>query len=472
MPDLSRREVLVAGAALGLAGISTAAEDYDIVIQGGTVIDPETRFRGVRYVGVRGGKIAAVSKTKLKGRKMLDAGGLIVAPGFIDPIAHGQNLENDRLQALDGVTTKLQMENGVDDQDTWHKEQLGKRMLNYGAGYSHTKARGTLFKEDSERAVATDTQVREMAVMLDNQLKKGALGVGFGLEYQPGSTRWEVIEMFRVAGLHNARCHVHTRYGTLLEEESNLTALQEVIANGLVHGAPVHICHVPSMALGNTEKALTFIERAQARGLNVTADFYPYTAFGTGIASEVFAPGWQKKFGIDYKDLQYAKTNERLTAETFEKYRVEGGMVIAHAIPEAAVRAAVKSSCALVGSDGSLREGVGHPRSAGTFCRVLGYYALREGLISMETALAKMTYRNAKLFEAHCPDFKRKGRLRVGMDADVVVFDPRTVIDRSTFDKPGAPSEGMQWVLVNGTPVVERGSLVDRLPGQPLRGAS
>ncbi|HMS54997.1 MAG TPA: amidohydrolase family protein [Fimbriimonadaceae bacterium] len=469
MAELSRREVLVAGAALGISGLSHASEDYDLVVQGGTVVDPETRFRAIRYVGIRGGKIAAVSKNKLKGRRVIDAAGLVVAPGFIDPIAHGQNLENDRLQALDGVTTKLQMENGAEDQDLWHKDQQGKRILNFGAGYSHTKARGTIFKDDSERAVATDSQVRDMAIMLDGQLRKGALGVGFGLEYQPGSTRWEVIEMFRIAGLHKARCHVHTRYGTLLEEESNLTALQEVIANGLVHGTPVHICHVPSMALGNTERALAFIERAQARGLDVTADFYPYTAFGTGIASEVFAPGWQKKFGIDYKDLQYAKTNERLTAETFEKYRAEGGMVIAHAIPEAAVRAAVKSSCALVGSDGSLREGVGHPRSAGTFCRVLGHYALREGLISMETALAKMTYRTAKVFEARCPEFKRKGRLRVGMDADIVAFDPRTVIDSSTFDKPGAPSKGIEWLLVNGQVVVEKGQVLEVMAGKPLR---
>jgi N-acyl-D-aspartate/D-glutamate deacylase len=212
------------------------------------------------------------------------------------------------------------------------------------------------------------------------------------------------------------------------------------------------------------------IEEAQAKGFDVTSDFYPYTAFGTGISSEVFDEGWQTKFGIGYGDLEWAKTHERLTKDTFEKYRKEGGTVMAHAIPEAAVQAAVKSAGCMVGSDGSLKDGIGHPRSSGTFCRVLGRYCRDMKLIPLPTAIAKVSTMAAKRFEKRCPEFKRKGRIQVGADADVVVFDPATVIDQATFNEPALPSLGMKWVLVGGVPAVSEGKLVeDSRPGKPLR---
>lgn len=471
----TRRDVLRQGAAAALAPtmgvVGLGRDEYDIVIIGARCIDPETKLDAIRNIGIRGRTIVAVTPKPIRGKKEIDGKGLVASPGFIDPIAHGQDLENDRYQALDGVTTTLQMESGAADQEAWHKKNAGQRLLNYGAGCGHSHARERFLKgEDYNLVVATKPQIRQMADYLDGQLAAGALGMGFGLEYNPASTRWEVAEMFRVAGRYGASTHIHTRYGTLLEEQSNITAIQEVIANGLIHGAPVHIVHVPSMALGNTADALTLIERAQARGLDVTCDFYPYTAFGTGLASEVFAPGWQEKFGMSYGDLEWAETHERLTEQTFNAYREKGGFVIAHCIPEDAVRLCVSKKFVMVGSDGRLRDGVGHPRTSGTFCRVLGRYVREEKLTDLMTALRKMTLMPAKRFEKRCPEFKKKGRLQVGCDADIVLFDAKTISDRSTYANPELTSVGVKSLIVMGSIVVESGKLRDqRTPGVGLR---
>lgn len=458
-------------AVLGPVGIFSGHSEFDTVIANGRVIDPETKLDGIRFVGIRGGRIAAVTKAAIKGRRMVDASGLVVAPGFIDPISHGQNVENDQIQVFDGVTTKLQMESGVPDQAEWHRSQKGKRICNFGAGVGHPTVRGMVMgRKESEETPSTPDQIGKMVGMVRKQLQEGALGVGFGFEYQPGTTRREVFEMFKVAAEFRASCHPHIRFGTLLEEQSVITAIEEVIACAYATGAPLHIVHVPSMALGNTPFALQLIEAAQKRGMNLTCDFYPYTAFGTGVGSEVFADGWQKKFGIDYKDLEWAETHERLSKETFEKYRAEGkGMCIAHAIPENSVRAAVQSPGTMVGSDGGLEHGVGHPRSSGTFCRVLGHYARDLKLISLPAAIEKMTLRPARRMQGRCAAFARKGRVQVGADADLVVLDANKVIDRATFEKPGLTSLGMHHVFINGSAVIRDGKLLEQLPGHGLR---
>lgn len=477
---MTRRELLGKAAAAATAAalpstVWTKNAEYDTVVLRGRVIDPETKLDAIRSIGIRNGRIAAISRSELKGKRTIDAAGLVVAPGFIDPIAHGQNLRNDRLQILDGVTTKLQMESGAENASNWYKAQAGQRLCNYGAGAGHGYARSAVMhdRDDEVGRAATDQEIRLICDHIESNLKQGALGVGFGLEYRPATSRWEVMEAFRVAAKFGASCHCHIRYGTLEEDTGVIAAIQEVMAVSMATGAPLHICHVPSMALRNTGRALELIDRAQKRGFDITCDFYPYTAFGTGIGSEVFAGDWQKKFGMTYGDLEWAKTHERLTPESFEKYRAQGGFVIAHGIPESAVGIAASHPIAMVGSDGRIdEEGVGHPRSAGTFARVIGRYCRDQKKLTLMQALEKMTVRTAKRFERRCADFKRKGRIQIGADADVVAFDFQRIADRATFDKPAETSVGVQYVWVHGNLAVSEGKLTGGAPsGRAMRGS-
>jgi len=242
--------------------------------------------------------------------------------------------------------------------------------------------------------------------------------------------------------------------------------LQELIADAAATGASLHVVHITSMGLRETALCLQMIEGAQRRGLDVTTEMYPYTAGMTDLGSAIFDEGWQgKQGGIGYGDLQWALTGERLTAETFARYRRQGGMVAIHSIPEDVVKLAVADPAVMIASDGILDNGKGHPRAAGTYARVLGRYVREQHALTLMDALRKMT-----VMPADRMGNRSKGRIAVGADADITVFDPARVIDRATFENPAQYSEGIAYVLVNGTLVVKGGELVEgALPGRTVR---
>jgi N-acyl-D-aspartate/D-glutamate deacylase len=246
--------------------------------------------------------------------------------------------------------------------------------------------------------------------------------------------------------------------------------VEEMIADAAVTGASIHIVHITSMAMGQTGLALEMIEGARKHGLDVTTEAYPYTAGQTRLDSAVFDEGWQQKLGITYKDLQWVATGERLTAETYARYRKEGGSVILHAIPEEAARQAVANPGVMVASDGSIAGGKGHPRGAGTYARVLGHYSRDEKIVPLMTAIRKMTLLPAQRLESVSPQMSLKGRVKVGADADIAVFDPARVTDKATFEKPDQYSEGINYVLVNGVLVVRDGKIVEGVkPGAGIK---
>jgi len=247
-------------------------------------------------------------------------------------------------------------------------------------------------------------------------------------------------------------------------------SLQEVIANAAVSGASLHVVHINSMAQSKTPEALRMIEGARARGLDVTTEAYPYIAGSSRLESALFDPGWQEKLGASYSDLLWTATGERLTPESFERYRKLGGGVVIFSNTEEMVRLALAHPLVMIASDGRIIDGKGHPRGAGTYARVLGKYVREEKIMPLMDAVRKSTLMPAQRLEAMAPDMRQKGRLKVGADADIAVFDPQRVIDKATYENPAQYSQGFRYVLVEGTFVVRDGKLQDGVaPGRGIR---
>ena len=451
---------------------------YDLVILNGRVIDPESKTDAVRNLGITNGKITAISDKRLNGNTIIDARGLTVAPGFIDLHHHGQNEENYRFKAMDGVTTALELEVGTGDIDAWYAQRAQKSLINYGVSAGHLAARMAAMHEPvtflptgaAARRAATDAEINEMKQRLEQGLKRGAVAVGFGIQYTPNASRWEILEMFRVAARYGASCHVHMRHAGVKEPGSSIQALEEVISAAAITGAPLHVVHVQSTGGPAPPKLLQMISEAKSRSLDVTTECYPYIAGMTDIKSAIFDEGWQEVFDIDYKDLQWAATGERLTKETFNEYRKTGGMVAVFSMTEEIVTAAIKSPVTMIASDGILEKGKGHPRTAGTYSRILGHYVREQDALSLMDALTKMTLMPAQRLERRVPSMKNKGRIRIGADADLTIFDPRSIVDKSTFQDPAKYSEGIRFVVVNGVLIVKDGQLQSAVyPGRPVR---
>jgi N-acyl-D-aspartate/D-glutamate deacylase len=468
---------------LPISSSIVSAQQFDLVLEGGRVMDPETGVDAVRNVGMRDGRIVRISSQALSGRRVVHAAGLVVAPGFIDLHQHAQDFASQRVKALDGVTTALELEIGAPDVAQFLKGKEGHSLIHYGSSASHVAARALVFgaplpageilpkSGPATDQPATPEQIEAIRNRLREELEAGGLAVGMGIQYTPGATRLEVIDMFRLAAERGLPVYTHMRSAGRVEPGSAIEATSEVIGAAAITGASLHIVHINSTCARDAMECLAMVEGARARGLDVTTEAYPYTAGMTSINSAVFNPGWQEKFGISYGDLVLPDTGEHLTRERFEELHNSSKtqLVLVFSNTQEMVDKVIPHPLVMIASDGL----EGHPRNAGTYSRVLAQYVREKATITLMDALRKMSLMPAEMLERSTPTARQKGRLQEGADADIVVFNVSTITDRSTFEKPMEPSVGVRYLVVAGTLIVDEGKIVpDVFPGRPLLGSS
>jgi N-acyl-D-aspartate/D-glutamate deacylase len=481
-PQLSRRGFLVA-AGVTVAGIGVFALDpfgggdgsaaprvralpgaaappdlathtFDVVIQGGRVMDPDSGFDSVADVGIDDSTVRAIEPDgRLAGTLTVDAAGLVVAPGFIDILSYEPNPYGIWFKVADGVTTNLGL-HGLRARATDFFSAYGSDALrpptHYGGAFSNPFSRESLGLGVDDPA--TTAQIDAMVVQCDEDLRAGYIAVDFEPEYTPGVTYPEIKALAEVAKDHDVPVTFHARFSDDVAPGTNAEALEEVLRVARDTGVHVHVEHIISTGGTYTmRQSLDTLEQARRAGLKVTACTYPYDYWATYLASTRFNDGWQERFHITYSDLAIVGSGERLTASTFATYQAQNALCAAFAIPESDVRETLETDWIMLGSDAILEPGdKNHPRATGCFARAIGRYTRDRKVLPLMSALAKATILPARLVERGAPAMRRKGRLQLGADADITIFDPRRLADRSTIEAPGVESEGVQYVLVGG----------------------
>ena len=339
------------------------------------MIDPESKLDAVRNVGIRAGRIEAISDQALTGTRVIDATGLVVAPGFIDLHEHGQNEESYALMVRDGVTSAFELEVGTGDVAKWYDERKQGQIVNYGVSVGHIKARMKVLNDPGTALLpagvggsgsATEAQITEMEAILRKGLDDGAVAVGFGSAYTPGATMAEIERMFRVAAARNASSHIHMRNG--------VAGLDSTIAAAAAAKAKLHIVHANSS--GDTALAvfLEHIQAARDRGQDVTTEAYPYGAGMTEIQSALF-DDWKTWPDAKFQIHQLVSTGERLNRKTFEEARKKGGTVIIHSRTEEQTHTAIASRW-VASSNRISRSPVSGIGGARRVAQMIGAYAM------------------------------------------------------------------------------------------------
>ena len=489
---------------------------YDLIIRGGRVLDPETRLDAIAEVAVKDGAIAAVGDVAGSADQIVDAEGLAVTPGFIDLHTHGQSLPADRMQAFDGVTTTLELEVGVLPVARWYDEQeaIG-RVLNYGAASGWAFARiatMTIQQTASNIAgmgeamrdkrwveeVATAAETAEIVERVRQGLDQGGLGIAFPNAYAPGTGVKELSELCSLAAQYGVPTYTHIAYMSNVDPRSSVDAYTRLIGLAGSTGAHMHICHFNSTSLQDVERCAELVKTAQAQGLKVTVEAYPYGTGSTVVGAGFFAdPAFCQRMGTGYDAIEMVAERHRLGSrdELLDRQQADpGALVLIHFLDVAVNQrhrdlldisvlypggAIASDAMPWILSNGTVYTGdawplpddaVSHPRSSATFTKFLRQWVIERKAVPLMEGLAKCTLIPARVLEASTPAMRRKGRLQVGCDADIAVLDLATLRERADFLNMNRPSDGVRHLFVNGTPVVADGHLVrEARPGRPVR---
>ncbi len=500
--------------------MAIANEKYDLAITGGRVMDPETGLDAVRNVGITGGKIDIITEQSIQGKETIDAAGHVVAPGFIDGHMHTVDIPLAQKAALrDGVTTALDLEAGAMPVGRWYDDLEGKSQTNYGASASSGGARTATFDKgylkktvsanivydmmskkdanvtaDTWARIPSDEGIAHILKLVEQGLQEGGLGVGICPGYMvDGMTSQEMIGVQKLAGKFGRFSHLHGRFSSQTVPTSAILGFQEAIASAGAYGGGLVIAHFTAQALNLTETAIQYIEDLRAVGVPVVLEVYPYNygEAGNGISADYLKPdNYQKNMGRTYSDIMVAATGERLTKERYDELLKSDpySSVMFYNATEEDMLKAVAHPSVLIGSDSfPFVDAEGnfvsawdtpwdkvntHPRTVGTHGRVLRLTREKK-LMPLMTAISKMSYQYAKFLEDNgVAQMADKGRIKVGADADITVFDPETVQDNSSLDKGknAAPTTGIPYVVVNGTIVVKESEVQKGVyPGQAVR---
>lgn len=490
--------------------VPVQAQEYDVVINNGRVLDPETDFDAVANVGIKDGTIAMITKRAITAKKVIDASGHIVAPGFIDFHAHGQNIPADRMQAFDGVTTALELESGILPVAAWYDNQRqAGRVLNYGVSaawtYARVSAHENLTPEPNLKwfqdayalthwvnDVSTDEQQDKILSMIEQGIKDGSIGIGLNSGYAPGYGYKEVLAVHQLAAEYEVPTFTHIRNLSKIDPNSSVQAYGELISYATAAGSHVHICHLNSTSLSDISLAARIIRHAQESGANISVEAYPYGAGSGAVNAAMFQPDNMHRMSAKAEDIEYL--GQPLNEEKLRQMQKEspGEIIVWHyyrlprdqeyldlavLYPEGIIASdampwmSKKDGHIITGHEWPLPDDAfAHPRTAATFVKFFIDYVRDRRAESLSDAIARCSYRPAKILETSVPQMKKKGRLQPGMDADIVVFDLDKLKVRATYTDPNQHTLGMQFVLVNGVPVIQEGELdITAFPGQAVR---
>lgn len=510
--------ILAGSISISLA-TARSTQAYDIVIKGGRVIDPETKLDAVRDVGIKGDKIAAISESSLTGRRVIDARGSIVSPGFIDLHSHSLDLPGQRMQAFDGVTTALELESGGLPVAQWYGQQAQTgQSINYGISAAWTFARIAAMIPEKRKIeptpewyldafryprwttdVTTPAEQTQVIATLEQGLKEGAIAIGVNAGYVPGVGGKELIAVSELAARYNVPTSTHLRDWSLVDPNSSVEGINMTIGLAATTGVESIVCHLNSTSLRDGAIAAKMLEKARAQGIKITTEAYPY-GIGTFPVSSAILLQKQKDFkeriGVDFDRVRLIAKGRQIVDEADirrEQQANPGQFIVLEYLKETdpnelkILDTTVTLPWAAIASDavpwnypdGRIVTGnvwplpenaASNPRSAGTFAKFLGRWVRERKTMSWADGIKKLTLIPAQTMENGVPIMKRKGRLQPGMDADITVFDPNTILDRATVDRSAQTSVGVQYLLVNGTVLIDDGKLdVKVKPGQPVR---